>query len=96
VADVAGLEFLDPVPPSVVAERPLAPRLAALGGRRLALLDNQKANAGDLLRHVGEHLARRHPDLELITERKAATEAAPEQVMEHLRTCDAVILAIAD
>jgi hypothetical protein len=96
VAGVAGLEFLVPVPPSVVSERPLAPRLAALDGRRLALLDNQKANAGALLGQIAGHLARLHPDIDLVMERKAATSAAPEHVMAHLRTCDAVILAIAD
>jgi hypothetical protein len=93
---MAGLDFLEPVPPSVVEELPLAPRLAGLGGSRVGLLDNQKANAGMLLAHVGDELSRRHPDVELVVDTKIATSAAPDAVMDHLRRCDAVILAIAD
>ena len=42
------------------AARPLAPRLAALRGRRLALFQNGKVNALEILTAVGRHLAGRH------------------------------------
>lgn len=93
---MAGLDFLEPVPPSVVEERALAPRLAGLDGTRVALLDNQKANAGLLLHCIGGGLTAQHRDVELVVETKIATSAAPDRVMDHLRRCDAVVLAIAD
>ena len=96
---VAGLVILDPVAPSVVEERPLAPRrdgLDGLAGGRVALLDNQKANAGLLLSRLGDALTARHAGLDVVVESKIATSAAPDVVMDHLRRCDAVVLAIAD
>ena len=90
------MEILSPVASTRVVERPLASRLATLDGKRLALLDNQKANAGRLLDGVGRELTRGHRDLTVETERKIATSASPAEVMDRLRTCDAVVLAIAD
>ena len=90
------MRFLGPVAPTRVVEQPLAARLTGLDGARIGLLDNQKANAGRLLDAVGAELGRRHPGLELTTERKIATSAAPAEVRERLRTVDAVVLAIAD
>lgn len=93
---MASLEFLSPVAPARVVERPLADRPATLDEAHVALLDNQKANAGHLLAAVGRELARRHPAMTISTERKIATSASPAEVMDRLRTCDAVVLAIAD
>jgi hypothetical protein len=93
---MAPLEFLSPVAPSHASERPLAPRLERLAGATVALLDNQKANAGHLLSAVGCELERRHPGIRLVIERKIATSPAPADVMARLRRCDAVVLAIAD
>lgn len=90
------LSFLSPVPPTVVTEHPLAVRIDALDGKRLGLLDNRKANALGLLESVGRELTARHPGLQLAVEHKMASAGAPEDVLNRLRTCDAVILAIAD
>lgn len=90
------ITFLSPVPPSLVTEHPLAPRLDSLAGRRIGLLDNRKANAGALLDSVAGELAARHPDVEVLTEHKLASAAAPDDVLDRLRTCHAVVLAIAD
>ena len=90
------MQFFSPVAPPRIDERPLAARPDGFGGRTVALLDNQKANAGRLLAEVGAELARRHPDLEVVTERKIATSPSPDEVMGRLRTVDAVVLAIAD
>lgn len=92
---MAALQVLSPEAVTRIEERPLADRGEALRGT-VALLDNQKANAGHLLEAVGRHLAARHPDLHLTTEHKIATSPSPPDVMERLRTCDAVVLAIAD
>ena len=93
---MASLQFLSPVAPTRVTERPLAERLVTLDSANVALLDNQKSNAGHLLAAVGRELVHRHPSVSLSTERKIATSASPAEVMDRLRTCDAVVLAIAD
>lgn len=90
------VEVLIPVAATRIKERPLAPRLTALAGKRIAWLDNMKANAGELLRDVGEALRARGHAFEIVTAAKNATAAAPDAVMAHLKTCDAVVLAISD
>ncbi len=93
---MASLQILSPVAPSRTDVRPLAGRLDGLDGARVALLDNQKANAGELLAAVGEHLAERYPTIELSVERKIATSASPADVVEAVVAIPAVVLAIAD
>lgn len=93
---MASLSILNPVAPSRVDDRPLAARPSDLAGKRVALLDNQKANAGRLLETVGAELVRRHPGMEITVEHKIATSPSPADVMERAQSCDAVILAIAD
>ena len=93
---MASLQFYAPAAPSRVAEQPLAERPTGLDGLTVALLDNQKANAGRLLAEVGAELGRRHPGMAVVTERKIATSPSPAEVMDRLRTVDAVVLAIAD
>jgi hypothetical protein len=93
---MSGIRILNPVPPSLIDEHPLAPRLGGLAGRRIGLLENRKANALGLVQAVARAITERHPDIEVVTEHKNAPAAAPGDVMERLRTCHAVILAIAD
>lgn len=90
------VEVLIPVAATRVAERPLAPRLATLEGKRVAWLDNMKANAGALLGEVAAILGARGHRFEVVSAAKNATAAAPADVMAHLKTCDAVVLAISD
>ncbi len=90
------VEVLSPVAATRVVNRPLAPRLTALTGKRIALLDNMKANAGALLRYVSQLLQAQGHSFEIVNAAKNATAAAPAAVMAHLKTCDAVVLAIAD
>jgi hypothetical protein len=90
------IEVLVPVPPLAVIERPLAPRLDGLAGRRIGFLDNQKANAGLLLDHVADGLQRVSGPFDAIREQKVATMGAPADVMGRLQRCHAVVLAIAD
>jgi hypothetical protein len=89
------IEVLVPVAASAVEEGPLAQRLDGLEGRTIGFLNNQKANAGALLDHVADHL-RRQARFGEVHQTKNATAGAPAGVMEHLRRCDAVVLAIAD
>ena len=90
------VEVLIPVARTRVVERPLAPRLATLDAKRIAWLDNMKANAGELLRAVERELRAAGHEFVSVTAAKNATAAAPAAVMAHLSTCDAVVLAIAD
>lgn len=90
------LEVLVPVAGTRVHAHPLAPRLSRLDGRRIGWLDNMKANAGELLRQVAATLQSSAPGFEIVLAAKNATAAAPDTVMAHLRTCDAVVMAIAD
>ncbi len=90
------VEVLIPVAATRVKESPLAPRLASLNGKRIGWLDNMKANAGELLRYTAEVLRARGHVFEFVTAAKNATAAAPATVMAHLKSCDAVVLAIAD
>ncbi|MEL7156846.1 MAG: hypothetical protein AAFN30_09635 [Actinomycetota bacterium] len=90
------LRILSPVAETRTVERPLADRPSALARRRIALLDNQKANAGLLLEEVGRHLAGANPDMVIERERKIATSPSPDEVLGRLQTVDAVVLAIAD
>ena len=90
------IEVLVPVPPLHIEERPLAPRLEGLRGRRVGFLNNQKANAGLLLANVVDELQREVGPFDAIHAEKVATTAAPAEVMGRLQRCHAVVLAIAD
>ena len=74
----------------------MAARLDGRSGRRLGLLDNQKANPSLLLHHVADELQRRAGPFDEVREVKAAPAGAPTEVMGRLQRCDAVVLAIAD
>ncbi len=90
------VEVLIPVAATRVKDRPLAPRLSSLQDKRIAWLDNMKANAGELLRLTAAALAARGHRFEIVSAAKNATAAAPDTVMAHLKRCDAVVLAISD
>jgi hypothetical protein len=90
------IEVLVPQATTRVVDHALAPRLSALAGKRIAWLDNMKANAGSLLRYTAQTLQQQGHSFEIVTAAKNATAAAPADVMAHLKTCDAVVLAIAD
>jgi len=90
------IEVFVPTAEARTQKWPLAPRLDRLAGARIGWLDNMKANAGDLLGSVAAVLHENGVDFEMVTGSKNATAAAPQSVMSHLKTCDAVVLAIAD
>jgi hypothetical protein len=90
------IEILIPTAETWINARPLAPRLKQINGARIAWLDNLKANAGELLSEVAKALTLSGHEFELVRASKKATSAAPDDVMAYLKTCDAVVLAIAD
>ncbi len=90
------LEILVPVATTRIEQRALAPRLSRLGGARIGWLDNRKANAGSLLREVAAEWRAAGHDFNMLWTEKNATLAAPEAVIAQLKSCHAVVLAIAD
>lgn len=74
-----------------------AARLAALAGRRIGLLFNNKSNADVMLRRVAELLAARHPDVAFTWVRKpnAGSGMTPDN-FNVLRETDAVITGLGD
>ena len=75
-----------------------APRLATLEGARLAVLDNSKWNASELLRRTVDQLQRTH-DLESVsfhTKESFSRVAAPALIDDIARHADAVLTAIGD
>jgi len=90
------IELLDPTAAPRVQELPLAPRRGSLAGKKIGFLSNGKANAGLLLDDIRQLLRARLGGLTVVRGDKGAAEPAPENVMDRLRACDAVITAIAD
>ncbi len=87
-------------PRGVVDTQPvaLAKRLTNLGGRRLAVLDNAKWNAGALLRRTAARLAEETDFAALNHYRKQSFSAvaAPELIEEIAADNDIVLTAIGD
>lgn len=87
-------------PRGVVEAAPLAlaPRVKALEGLKLALLDNTKWNANKLLRGVRDRLAAKHGFAEVNYYRKESfsLNAKPELIDEIAAGNDLVLTAIAD
>jgi len=78
--------------------KPLAPRVAALEGLRLGVLDNSKWNAGRLLRETAGILAKAHGFAAVTHYKKDAFSlpAPPELVARIAGECDVVLTAIGD
>ena len=78
--------------------KPIAPRVAALDGLRLGVLDNTKWNANKLLRQVRDELSVAHKFKAVSYYRKESFSrfAAPELVAKIRAENDIVVTAIAD
>jgi hypothetical protein len=93
----------DPVafdPRGVVDTPPLypSPRVAALSGQRLGVLDNTKWNAGRLLRKTVAHIERRHVFATINYYRKESfsKDADPALIQRIAADNDIVLTAIGD
>ena len=90
------IEIVDPIGVPRQQATKLAPRrYEKLAGRRVGLLDNNKPNADEFLRFIGEFLQARHPDIELVAKRKM-TRMESDGLAELTSRCDVVINAFAD
>jgi len=90
---------LDPVaPPPPMPEAKLAARPAALSGLRVSILDNNKPNAGPLMRSIRDELAARYsvtPALHL-TKRSPGSGASREQLDQLVAGSDVIIVGVGD
>jgi hypothetical protein len=74
-----------------------APRLAALQGRRIALLDISKPGGSHFLDRLESILKTRYGAAAIVRETKPTfSKPAPASLIEKLRGADAVIEALAD
>lgn len=88
--------LLDPTSERAPAARPRAPRLPALAGRTVALLDIRKPLGDVFLGRVAERLAERGATVRRYA-KPTFTKPAPTDLRQRIATeCDAVIEALAD
>ena len=74
-----------------------APRLAALTGKTIVLLDISKPGGSIFLDRLEQLLKQRHGVAQVIREMKPTfTKPAPGGVLKRIRSADAVIEALAD
>jgi hypothetical protein len=88
--------LLDPTSERAAAERPRAPRLAALAGATVALLDIRKPLGDAFLDRIAERLGEEGAVVRRYT-KPTFTKPAPIDLRQRIATeCDAVIEALAD
>ena len=89
---------LHPAAEDVAQQQQLAPRLDALQGATLALVDNCKRNSDVYLEELGRLLQERYGVARLVHYRKDSQSLpTPPEVMDRLAAqCDAIIHAVAD
>lgn len=93
------VRLLNPVAEVVTDEARPAPRLTALPGRSIALMDNMKSNADVLLDRIAVKLSSAYPNIRTKRFRKPTMSALPYDpaVIEEVRSAfDALILAVGD
>ena len=92
------LILVSPVNEPTLALSALAPRLAALRGKRVGLLDNSKSKAGRLLDAVAALLHDQYGFTNIVRQHKpsASKPAAPEVIADLAKTCDLVLAGVGD
>jgi hypothetical protein len=73
-----------------------APRLADLRGKKIAILDNSKANAGTLMLAVARRLQERYGAGEVVKREKGIAGAPSPTILDALTTCDFALVGSAD
>ena len=97
--NVRKLVLVSPVNEAVCAtDTTLAPRLAALQGKRVGLLDNSKDNAGRLLDMVASLLHTRYGFTNIIRHHKpsASKPVDPAVIDAWTALCDLAIVGVGD
>ncbi|HWX54008.1 MAG TPA: hypothetical protein VN176_05395 [Verrucomicrobiae bacterium] len=91
------ITIVNPMNEMVVKAAAPPARLRTLTGKRIALLDISKPGGSFFLDRLERIFRERYQVAEVLRVRKPTyTKNAPEQVIEQLRTVDAVVEALAD
>jgi len=92
------MELLDPIAEAAPQALSYAPRVSAIRGKRVALVDNTKFNSDRLLQKIGDILKAQHGVAETRVWRKRnAGVPVDEAALAEIRTtCDVAIAGIGD
>jgi hypothetical protein len=91
------MRIVNPLNETVPQPAALAPRLATLAGRTIALLDISKPGGSIFLDRIEYRLRSEHGVADVIREMKPTfAKPAPDGVIEKIRHADAVIEGLAD
>ena len=91
-----GYRLYDPTAePRIIPSR-LAPRLTSLAGKRVAILDNTKANAGTLMLAVAKILRERYGAGEVVKREKPVAGPPTPEALAALAQCDFALVGSAD
>ena len=92
------IPVMDPRGETPAASRSMAPRPSGLDGKIIALVDNTKINAGNLLEKLSSLLAAEVEPAQIVRYSKTdATRPAPSSLIAQISDeCDAAVLAIGD
>ena len=90
------IRLYDPTAAPRAIEARLAPRLASLQGKRIAILDNGKANAGTLMLAVARVLQERYGVAEVVKREKPVAGPPAPEILAVLSRCDLALVGSAD
>ena len=95
---LAGIPVMDPRGEAPAASVRMAPRASGLNGKTIALVDNTKINAGNLLDKLSVQLQSEVKQVRIVRFSKtdATRPAPPDLIRQITEKCDAAVLAIGD
>jgi hypothetical protein len=86
----------DPTAEPRILAAGLAPRLSSLRGKKVAILDNSKANAGFLMLTVARRLQEQYGVGEIVKREKGIAGAPSPTILDALIQCDFALVGSAD
>ena len=91
-----GIRLYDPTAEPRAVAATLAPRLQSLAGKRVAILDNGKPNAGTLMLAVTKILQERYGVGEVVKREKPIAGPPAPEILAALSECDFALVGSAD
>ena len=91
-----GIRLYDPTAEPRGVAATLAPRLQSLAGKRVAILDNGKPNAGTLMLTVAKILQERYGVGEVVKREKPIAGPPAAEILAALSECDFALVGSAD
>jgi hypothetical protein len=90
------IRLYDPTAAPRAVAATLAPRLTTLQGKRIAILDNGKANADVLMLAMARILQERHGAGAIVKREKPVAGPPKPEVVDALAQCDLALVGSAD